>query len=125
MSDKNKLELGAGMNLFAILLLVQDCRLVCKFFNKGRVKSLDKSEQQKTGNSFFFPAACIHPKEELTKAEPAEHTCERYAAQQKMCTARPLNLLLCSQPCRCKKYSSFHSSRWQAVEVKFYVFQKK
>lgn len=48
--DKNKLELGADMNLFAILFLAQDCRLVCKFFNQLRVKSRDKFEQQNTDN---------------------------------------------------------------------------
>jgi len=58
-SDKNKSELGAGMNLFSILLLAQDCRLVCKFFNQVRVKSLDKSEQQSTDNSFFLLSAFI------------------------------------------------------------------
>lgn len=43
-SHKNKLELGAGMNLSAILFLSQNCRLVCKFFNQVSVKSQDKFE---------------------------------------------------------------------------------
>lgn len=49
-SDKNKLELGAGMNLYAILFLAQNCREVCKFFNRVSVKFQDKFQQQNTDN---------------------------------------------------------------------------
>lgn len=74
--DRNKSELGAGMNPRAVLVLVQDCR----FWHPVRVNSLDKSEQQDTDSS-SVPDVCVPPKAELTKAEPTEHSCERRAAR--------------------------------------------
>lgn len=106
-SDKNKSELGAGMNLAAIPLLAQDCRATCKCFNQVRVNSLDKSEQHNTGNSFPV-AVCSSPHGRANKRRALVHTCERYTAQQRIQPSNPSSIA---------GYAAINSSSFLELEM--------
>lgn len=92
---KSKEGFDAGMNLFAMALLAQDCWLVCKL-KQVRVESLDKLEQWNT-----------------------DYTHSRRSR------AKELNVFLCDWRSGCIKHFSFQNLEWQTVEVKFNRFWNK